>query len=598
MTEAALIQGVMLPLDHHSESKLAKLSDQELLASTRRLVGATNQILAELLTHLAEVEARGAHRVRLCTSLYAYCIYELQFSEDAAFRRVSAARLMQKFPLLYDVVASGELHLTGLLQVGPHLTPENIAEVLARSKHRTKKEIAKLVRELSPLPSVPARIEPLGPQLPTPIKLRNPTWEQWLLMLNPVNHLLPGDRPRDWMSDTPFSLVPRFPESEGAFGHHASTFADRSRSAATSEETARGALLDDPTSDDEYSSDSASDDESMSDRTGDDESMSDRTSDDESMSDRTSDNESMSDRTSDNEAISDRASKSNGEALNGGSAHGDTSRDHTSTDRAALVPAGGNAFSQRRSSACLAEPITPPQRFAVQFTAGQRYVDLVERAQALLSHRSKGALEDVHLQAMELLVEQLERRRFATVKRPRSAEKRKGGGRQGGPASAGVIPEQASAEREPLLRESERPHEVETSGDESGTKLEAEHGCMAEDEAPRSERCEPQIPRQRGRSIPAEVRRGVFERDGLRCTHVDETGSRCRETRWLQFHHLLAFGRGGKHEIDNVTLRCRAHNLAAAEADFGVAKMRAEKERQRHESFAVQSNEPAVLHEH
>jgi hypothetical protein len=66
----------------------------------------------------------------------------LRFSEDEAFRRVSAARLVRRFPELLEAVAAGELHLTGLLMLGPLLTPDNLGEVLARAKHRTKKEIA------------------------------------------------------------------------------------------------------------------------------------------------------------------------------------------------------------------------------------------------------------------------------------------------------------------------------------------------------------------------------------------------------------------------------------------------------------------------
>jgi hypothetical protein len=97
--------------------------------ATRRLVGRSNQLLASLLGHLAEVEARGIHRTRACPSLYVYCVYELRFSEDEAFRRVSAARLVRRFPALLDAVAAGELHLTGLLMLGPHLTSENLGEV-------------------------------------------------------------------------------------------------------------------------------------------------------------------------------------------------------------------------------------------------------------------------------------------------------------------------------------------------------------------------------------------------------------------------------------------------------------------------------------
>ena len=174
------------------------LSDAELLAGTRCLVGRSNQILAELLAHLAEVEARGIHRTRACSSLYTYCIYELRFSEDEAFRRVAAARLVGRFPALLDALASDELHLTGLLMLGPHLTEANLARVLARAKHRTKREISGLVRVLDPLPAVPARIEPLGPARARLVPSA-PTWGEFVRATCPVRELAPGDRPREWI---------------------------------------------------------------------------------------------------------------------------------------------------------------------------------------------------------------------------------------------------------------------------------------------------------------------------------------------------------------------------------------------------------------
>ena len=185
------------PLTPGGDIALAELSDDELLANTRRLVGRSNQLLAALLVHLAEVEVRGAHRTRRCASLYTYCIYELRFSEDAAARRSAAARLVKQFPLLFSAIADGELHLTGLLMIGPHLTPENHVEVLGRAKFRTKKELGRLVRELCPLPQVPDRIEPLGPQLRK--TLRGPTWEEYVSARAPrVRELPVGERPCDW----------------------------------------------------------------------------------------------------------------------------------------------------------------------------------------------------------------------------------------------------------------------------------------------------------------------------------------------------------------------------------------------------------------
>ena len=104
-----------------------------------------------------------------------YCIYELRFSEDAAARRAGAAKLVKRFPLLLSAIANRELHLTGLLMLGPHLKPENVVDVLGRAKFRTKKELARLVRELHPLPLVPDVIEPLRPE---PRPLLTPTCEE------------------------------------------------------------------------------------------------------------------------------------------------------------------------------------------------------------------------------------------------------------------------------------------------------------------------------------------------------------------------------------------------------------------------------------
>src|SRR4051812_16942930 len=195
---------------------LTHLTNDELIAGTRRLVGASNQILAMLLAHLAEVEGRGIHRLRACSSLYTYCIYELRFSEDAAYRRVSAARLVKRFPALYEAIASGELHLTGLLMLGPHFTPENHLDVLGRAKHRTKKELGKLLRTLEPLPDLPARIEPLAPAAVRPA-IAKPSWADFVESLCPVvRELRPGDAPRDWMNG-------ELPELAGGEQHTAAT---------------------------------------------------------------------------------------------------------------------------------------------------------------------------------------------------------------------------------------------------------------------------------------------------------------------------------------------------------------------------------------
>ena len=51
-------------------NSLAQLTDASLHSETKRLVGNSNGLTAQLLAHLGEVEARGIHRERACSSLY------------------------------------------------------------------------------------------------------------------------------------------------------------------------------------------------------------------------------------------------------------------------------------------------------------------------------------------------------------------------------------------------------------------------------------------------------------------------------------------------------------------------------------------------
>ncbi len=74
-------------------------------------------------------------------------------------------------------------------------------------------------------------------------------------------------------------------------------------------------------------------------------------------------------------------------------------------------------------------------------------------------------------------------------------------------------------------------------------------------------------------AIAAEVKRQVYKRDGGCCTFVGPDGKRCG-SRWkLEFHHLQEVALGGPSTLENITLRCRGHNVLAAEATFGRARM-------------------------
>jgi 5-methylcytosine-specific restriction endonuclease McrA len=83
------------------------------------------------------------------------------------------------------------------------------------------------------------------------------------------------------------------------------------------------------------------------------------------------------------------------------------------------------------------------------------------------------------------------------------------------------------------------------------------------------------------RYIPADVEQAVRERDRHQCTFVGETGNRCSARRFLEFDHIEPVARGGQATLDNLRLRCRAHNQYEAECVFGTEFMKHKRERAR-----------------
>ena len=104
-------------------SPLGRMSNDELLRALDKLVATSRKVDADLLAHLAEVDARNLY--------------------------------------LADHVRQGRIHLAGLSLLAPHLTRENHVELLDQACHRSKRAIEKLLAERSPKPDAPAVIRKL-----------------------------------------------------------------------------------------------------------------------------------------------------------------------------------------------------------------------------------------------------------------------------------------------------------------------------------------------------------------------------------------------------------------------------------------------------
>jgi hypothetical protein len=142
----------------------AALSDHELLARLSTLAGRERAASVDLVAHLAALDARpSVYLAQGFGSLHGYCMQALRLSEDAACNRIEAARACRRFPLILDLLASGEMTLTSVRILGRHLTPENHQAVLEKAKGQPLKRIDLLVATLAPQPDAPSLVR----QLPT-----------------------------------------------------------------------------------------------------------------------------------------------------------------------------------------------------------------------------------------------------------------------------------------------------------------------------------------------------------------------------------------------------------------------------------------------
>jgi hypothetical protein len=150
-----------------SRYSLSHLTDQVLLRDLSALVAQDRSTTAELLAHLAEVDARKLYLPAAYPSMFAWCVGTWHMSEDMAYKRIQAARAGRQYPAILQAIGEGRLHLTAVVLLAPHLTRENADELIAVATHRTKAEVERMLAERFPKPDLATLIESIAP---TPVR--------------------------------------------------------------------------------------------------------------------------------------------------------------------------------------------------------------------------------------------------------------------------------------------------------------------------------------------------------------------------------------------------------------------------------------------
>ncbi|HEY6557371.1 MAG TPA: hypothetical protein VI072_08860 [Polyangiaceae bacterium] len=174
-------------------------------------------------------------------------------------------------------------------------------------------------------------------------------------------------------------------------------------------------------------------------------------------------------------------------------------------------------------------------RFKVEFTASSRLREKLARSLDLMSHANPARdLATVVERALDVLLEQLEKTRLGALKCPKPAAAT-------GTTSAGA--------RKP------------SSG------------------------------------IPRAVRRAVFERDGEQCTYVAPDGRRCSARAFLELDHIQPRAQGGGDEVQNLRVRCAAHNQLWAEQSYGRQHIAARRHFRQRKSMATRAGQDGQAQE-
>ncbi len=131
--------------------QLQTLKDEELLAALSTIVRKSNEITAELIAHLAELDQRQLHLDLGFPSLFACCVQSLGLCEATAGRRIAVARVCRRYPQALTRVASGALHVSALCPLKQYLTTENANDLFELCSGKSARQVEVLLATRFPM---------------------------------------------------------------------------------------------------------------------------------------------------------------------------------------------------------------------------------------------------------------------------------------------------------------------------------------------------------------------------------------------------------------------------------------------------------------
>ena len=152
-------------MSSYSRYSLEHLSDDSLLDELHSFTARDRKTTAGLLARIGETARRRLYAERGYPSMTSYCIRELRFSEDAARKRVQVARKGWLFPVIFEAIADGRVHLSGMNLLVPFIDEENVLELIEAASHKTYRQIQLYLAERYPQPEPEESVRDAAPHL-------------------------------------------------------------------------------------------------------------------------------------------------------------------------------------------------------------------------------------------------------------------------------------------------------------------------------------------------------------------------------------------------------------------------------------------------
>ena len=114
---------------------LEGLSNDALDRSAEKLVLREKHNVAKVIAHIAETSRRKAALERGYKNLFDYCVRRLGLSEGSVASRIHVANVSRRFPQLLVALAENRISLTVAGLLAPHLSEDNVAELLSERWH-------------------------------------------------------------------------------------------------------------------------------------------------------------------------------------------------------------------------------------------------------------------------------------------------------------------------------------------------------------------------------------------------------------------------------------------------------------------------------